>query len=153
VVNQQLLFMLCSYLIYDGASIRFYSLGWHRTDLGAGIETEKGSFDDAEKAAQSHAWDYFSFHAQQRQTVFNFFIIPNGASLAAFAATIDKPGGGQTAFRDWVRIGNFQFLVLETGQEKPSVNKASGSSVKGNRTSIDSQNGTGVVVHPYKVGQ
>ncbi|WP_338822154.1 hypothetical protein WDM22_38710 [Bradyrhizobium septentrionale] len=54
------------------------------------MDTEKTSFDDAEKAAQSFAWDYFAFHAQQRQTVFNFFIILNGASLAAFAATIDK---------------------------------------------------------------
>ena len=54
------------------------------------MDKERSSFDDAEQAAHSFAWDYFAFHAQQRQTVFNFFIILIGASLAAFAATIDK---------------------------------------------------------------
>lgn len=53
-------------------------------------ETGKSSFDDAEKAVQLYAWNYFAFHAQQRQTVFNFFIVLIGASLAAYAATIDK---------------------------------------------------------------
>ncbi|WP_449727788.1 RipA family octameric membrane protein [Bradyrhizobium niftali] len=51
----------------------------------------KRSIDDAEKTAQSFAWSYFAFHAQQRQIVFNFFVVLIGASLAAFAATIDKP--------------------------------------------------------------
>jgi hypothetical protein len=51
---------------------------------------DKASFNDAEKAAHSFAWDYFAFHAQQRQTVFNFFIVLLGASLAAYAATIEK---------------------------------------------------------------
>ena len=38
----------------------------------------------------SHAWDYFAFHAQQRQTVFNFFLILVGASIAAYAGTLGK---------------------------------------------------------------
>jgi hypothetical protein len=59
-------------------------------DRDDGVAMDKSSFDDAEKAAQSYAWGYFAFHAQQRQTVFNFFIVLSGASLAAYAATIDK---------------------------------------------------------------
>jgi hypothetical protein len=51
---------------------------------------EKPTFDDAEQAAMSHAWDYFAFHAQQRQTVFNFFLILVGASIAAYAGTLGK---------------------------------------------------------------
>jgi hypothetical protein len=50
------------------------------------------TFGEAGKAAQSFAWGYFAFHAQQRQTVFNFFLVVIGASLAAYAATIDKAG-------------------------------------------------------------
>ena len=61
-------------------------------------DADKVTFDDAEKAAQSFAWDYFAFHAQQRQTVFNFFIILYGASVAAFAATIDKPTASKLHF-------------------------------------------------------
>jgi hypothetical protein len=53
-------------------------------------DVEKSTFDDAEQAAMSHAWDYFAFHAQQRQTVFNFFLILVGASIAAYAATLGK---------------------------------------------------------------
>jgi hypothetical protein len=63
-------------------------------------EADKSPFDDAEKAAQSYAWGYFVFHAQQRQTVFNFFIILIGASLAAYAATIDK-----------VSVAKFHFII------------------------------------------
>ena len=61
-------------------------------------ETDKSAFDDAEKATQSYAWGYFAFHAQQRQTVFNFFIVLIGASLAAYAATIDKSSAAKFHF-------------------------------------------------------
>jgi|ERR1700722_18351328 hypothetical protein len=54
-------------------------------------DDEKYNFSDAEQAAMSHAWNYFAFHAQQRQTVFNFFLILVGASIAAYAATLAKP--------------------------------------------------------------
>ena len=47
-------------------------------------------FNDAEQAAISHAWNYFAFHAQQRQTVFNFFLVLVGASIAAYATTLSK---------------------------------------------------------------
>jgi hypothetical protein len=53
-------------------------------------DNEKTTFDDAEQAALAHAWDYFAFHAQQRQTVFNFFLILVGASIAAYAGTLGK---------------------------------------------------------------
>lgn len=53
-------------------------------------ENEKSAFDDAEQAAMSHAWDYFAFHAQQRQTVFNYFLILVAASIAAYAGTLGK---------------------------------------------------------------
>jgi hypothetical protein len=53
-------------------------------------DDEKSTFDDAEQAALSHAWDYFAFHAQQRETVFNFFLILVGASIAAYAGTLGK---------------------------------------------------------------
>lgn len=56
---------------------------------------QRAAFDDAEKTAQLFAWSYFAFHAQQRQTVFNFFVVLIGASLAAFAATIDKPAAAK----------------------------------------------------------
>lgn len=76
---------------------------------------EKASFDDAEKAAQSFAWNYFAFHAQQRQTVFNFFVVLIGASLAAFAATIDKPAAAKlhTVIGCVLMISSFLFWRLD----------------------------------------
>jgi hypothetical protein len=53
-------------------------------------DNEKSTFNSAEQAAMSHAWAYFAFHAQQRQTVFNFFLILVGASIAAYAGTLGK---------------------------------------------------------------
>jgi hypothetical protein len=48
--------------------------------------------EEAEKAAMSYAWGYFAFHAQQRQTVFNFYLILIGASVAAYGGTLGKDG-------------------------------------------------------------
>jgi hypothetical protein len=62
------------------------------------IEDRKPSFDGAEQAAISHAWNYFVYHAQQRQTVFNFFLILVGASIAAFGATLAKPESSHPLF-------------------------------------------------------
>ena len=79
------------------------------------MDEEQSTFDDAEKAALSLAWDYFVYHAQQRQTVFNFFIILIGASLAAFAATIDKPAATRLHFviGSVLAIGSFLFWRLD----------------------------------------
>jgi hypothetical protein len=62
------------------------------------VGDEKPSFDSAEQAAISHAWNYFVYHAQQRQTVFNFFLILIGASIAAFGATLAKPESSHPLF-------------------------------------------------------
>jgi hypothetical protein len=53
-------------------------------------QSSEETFSDAEQAAISHSWDYFVFHAQQRQTVFNFYLILVGASVAAYASTFGK---------------------------------------------------------------
>jgi hypothetical protein len=56
------------------------------------VELEQVSVEEAEKTAMSHSWNYFAFHAQQRQTVFNFFLILVGASIAAYGGTLGKDG-------------------------------------------------------------
>jgi hypothetical protein len=48
---------------------------------------DQSTADDA-KAALDYAWNYFDRHAQQRQTVFNFYLIIIGASIAAYASTL-----------------------------------------------------------------
>lgn len=37
-----------------------------------------------------YAWNWFSFHAGQRTTVFNFFLVAIGFILAAYARFVDK---------------------------------------------------------------
>jgi|SRR3977135_3109127 hypothetical protein len=61
-------------------------------------EPREVKFDDVEQAAISHAWNYFLYHAQQRQTVFNFFLILVGASVAAYASTLAKAEGSHDRF-------------------------------------------------------
>jgi hypothetical protein len=40
--------------------------------------------------AREHAWRYFDLHAQQRITVFNYFIIFAGLILAGLASTLQR---------------------------------------------------------------
>jgi hypothetical protein len=63
------------------------------------------STEETEKAAMSYAWNYFAFHAQQRQTVFNFYLILLGASVAAYGGTLGKDG-----MHDYFKAG-LGFLV------------------------------------------
>ncbi len=55
-------------------------------------EPEETPVEEANKTAMSHSWDYFAFHAQQRQTVFNFYLILIAASVAAYGGTLSKDG-------------------------------------------------------------
>jgi hypothetical protein len=80
-------------------------------------ESKEANFSDAEQAAISHAWDYFAFHAQQRQTVFNFFLILIGASVAAYASTLAKADGSHDYFHSvlglLVVVSSFLFWRLD----------------------------------------
>jgi hypothetical protein len=80
-------------------------------------ESKELNFDVAEQAAISHAWDYFAFHAQQRQTVFNFFLILLGASVAAYASTLAKADGSHDHFHSilglLVAVSSFLFWRLD----------------------------------------
>ena len=67
-------------------------------------QSKEADFDDAQKAAIAHSWNYFVFHAQQRQTVFNFFLILVGASVAAFASTLAKAEGALDHFHSVLGI-------------------------------------------------
>ena len=48
---------------------------------------------DTKTLALYYAWDHFAYHAQQRQTVFNFFLLLVGGCVAAYSATIGESGG------------------------------------------------------------
>lgn len=78
---------------------------------------ETSSFDEAEQAAMSHAWDYFEFHAHQRQTVFNFFLILVGASIAAYVTLLTKAEGSHHLFHAVlgaiVALSSFLFWRLD----------------------------------------
>jgi hypothetical protein len=81
-------------------------------------ESKEVSFDGAEQAAISHAWDYFAFHAQQRQTVFNFFLILVGASVAAYASTLAKADGSHDHFRLAERTDVADMTILSKADTK-----------------------------------
>lgn len=57
---------------------------------------------DTQTLALYYAWDHFAYHAQQRQTVFNFFLLLVGGCVAAYSATIGESGGEYIYFRSFM---------------------------------------------------
>ena len=57
---------------------------------------------DTKTLALYYAWDHFAYHAQQRQTVFNFFLLLIGGCVAAYSATIGESGGEYHLFRSFM---------------------------------------------------
>lgn len=51
---------------------------------------------DAEKAAREYAWQWFQYHAGQRQTVFRFFLIVAGAAFGGYLTAARVQG-----LQDW----------------------------------------------------
>lgn len=63
----------------------------------------------AEKAAATYAWEYFKYHAQQRQAVFRFYLILIGAVFALFAASYSPQ---QSEIRDLRWIFGLLFMLI-----------------------------------------
>jgi amino acid permease len=57
---------------------------------------------DTKTLALYYAWDHFAYHAQQRQTVFNFFLLLIGGCVAAYSATIGESGATYNYFRSFL---------------------------------------------------
>jgi amino acid permease len=57
---------------------------------------------DTKTLALYYAWDHFAYHAQQRQTVFNFFLLLIGGCVAAYSSTIGENGGEYNYFRSFL---------------------------------------------------
>ena len=57
---------------------------------------------DTKTLALYYAWDHFAYHAQQRQTVFNFFLLLVGGCVAAYSSTMGHGGGEYNYFRSFL---------------------------------------------------
>jgi amino acid permease len=57
---------------------------------------------DTKTLALYYAWDHFAYHAQQRQTVFNFVLLLIGGCVAAYSATIGESGATYNYFRSFL---------------------------------------------------
>jgi len=57
---------------------------------------------DTKTLALYYAWDHFAYHAQQRQTVFNFFLLVVGGCVAAYSAMIGESGAEYSYFRSFL---------------------------------------------------
>ena len=70
-----------------------------------------------QKKRLKHAWDHFLYHAQQRQTVFNFYVLLLAAHVAAFATTIGRSSEETDTFRIFLgstlAITSFLFWRLD----------------------------------------
>jgi|GEM_PF-3604363 len=62
--------------------------------------------EKAELSAGSYAWEYFRYHAGQRQAVFRFYLTLIGAATIAYAYSRRYPPAGETFSEslDYVRI-------------------------------------------------
>jgi len=59
---------------------------------------------DTKTLALYYAWDHFAYHAGQRQTVFNFFLLVIGGCIAAWSATIGESGAEYSYFRGFLGV-------------------------------------------------
>ena len=59
---------------------------------------------DTKTLALYYAWDHFAYHAQQRQTVFNFFLLLIGGCVAAYSSTMGDSGGEYNYFRSFLGV-------------------------------------------------
>ena len=59
---------------------------------------------DTKTLALYYAWDHFAYHAGQRQTVFNFFLLVIGGCVAAYGATMGESGAVYTYFRCFLGV-------------------------------------------------
>ena len=57
---------------------------------------------DTKTLALYYAWDHFAYHAGQRQTVFNFFLLVVGGCVAAYSAMIGESGAEYNYFRSFL---------------------------------------------------
>jgi hypothetical protein len=66
-------------------------------------KTPENSVIQLEKEARTYAWDHFAYHAQQRQTVFNFYLLLVGPFLANDHSPAGLPATRQIRFC-WVTV-------------------------------------------------
>lgn len=59
---------------------------------------------DTKTLALYYAWDHFAYHAQQRQTVFNFFLLLIGGCVAAYSSTMGESGAEYNYFRSFLGV-------------------------------------------------
>ena len=59
---------------------------------------------DTKTLALYYAWDHFAYHAGQRQTVFNFFLLLIGGCVAAYSATMGESGAEYSYFRGFLGV-------------------------------------------------
>jgi hypothetical protein len=62
-------------------------------------DNRKKQLEDARKNALYYGWEYFKYHAQQRQAVFRFYLILAGAALAGLVASYSNQYAGLAANR------------------------------------------------------
>lgn len=75
---------------------------------------------EAEDAAREYAWNWFQYHAGQRQAVFRFYLIMCGALSTAYWTAFKSPGtrGYAFAFGIGLIITSFLFWRLDERSAK-----------------------------------
>lgn len=68
------------------------------------MTTNSTSSSDDQKEALQYAWGHFAYHAQQRQTVFNFYLLLVGGCVAAYASTLGDVGLDYDRFRAFMGL-------------------------------------------------
>jgi hypothetical protein len=59
---------------------------------------------DTKTLALYYAWDHFAYHAGQRQTVFNFFLLLIGGCVAAYGSIMGESGVPYNYFRSFLGV-------------------------------------------------
>lgn len=72
----------------------------------SGAAVADHSNNEVQKAAREYAWNWFKYHAGQRQTVFRFFLIFAGAIAGTYMALLrDTEYGPPPNWVPWLGVG------------------------------------------------
>lgn len=96
-------------------SAKLNSRSWwscREESMASGTNESQATRTDTEKSAAAYAWDYFQYHAGQRQAVFRFFLTLVGLATLAYGYSLRNSGLNSGASQETLRLLIGALLII-----------------------------------------
>ena len=82
------------------------------SEVARNLEKPEGAINDLVKIQFDYAWKWFDFHARQRTSMFNFYVIVVAAVFGAIGALLRDGQGNTTIIAMFCIFGIFTSLIF-----------------------------------------